>query len=101
MSRLVRTTKSIGIRNLVHMLLGKLLKPCPLKHYADDTFKHRIEMFHTLHCVNHLRRAYYPEIYFPKTAPKMPDYALMHRDHCIEHVRQYIMCHGDVSNPSQ
>lgn len=57
-------------------------------------------MFHTLHCVNHLRRAYYPEVYFPKTAPKMPDYALMHRDHCIEHVRQYIMCHGDVNNPS-
>ncbi|CZR68656.1 uncharacterized protein PAC_18555 [Phialocephala subalpina] len=97
MSLLVRITWSTGILNLKHMSLGALLPhSIPIKTLTRIS-EHRIEMSHTLHCVNHFRRAYYPEIYYPKTAPKMPDYALPHRDHYIEHVRQYIMCHGDMT----
>ncbi|KAF2099745.1 hypothetical protein NA57DRAFT_75250 [Rhizodiscina lignyota] len=70
------------------------------------------DMFHTLHCLvyyllhklniemnpligiqNRLRRDYYPDYYAIKNTTNH----WLHRDHCIEQIRQYIMCSGDMT----
>ncbi|KAH8649206.1 hypothetical protein BX600DRAFT_502651 [Xylariales sp. PMI_506] len=56
-----------------------------------------LDLFHTLHCVNHLRRAYYPEIYKGDSRNKPPETIEIHRNHCLEQIRQYIMCHADLT----
>lgn len=53
-----------------------------------------LDMFHTLHCVNRIRQFLYPEHY--------PEIVLrndheVHRNHCLEQIRQYVMCAGDLS----
>lgn len=110
----VKIIGSIGILSLGRMLLGNIFHPKILEGFWQNETR-SIEMFHTLHCVvsqirypwmfnldcnidwsqNHLRRAYYPEIYYQ--SPTLPKYVEAHRDHCLEHVRQYIMCHADMA----
>ncbi|KIN09168.1 hypothetical protein OIDMADRAFT_48993 [Oidiodendron maius Zn] len=50
------------------------------------------DMFHTLHCLDHIRQAFYPDIYH-----QTPIHGQMHRDHCIDHLRQMVMCYGDIT----
>ncbi|KAH8807268.1 hypothetical protein F5884DRAFT_880154 [Xylogone sp. PMI_703] len=52
-----------------------------------------LDMFHTLHCLNRLRKELNPE-YYPMTPH--PNHKI-HQSHCIEQIRQYIMCAGDMS----
>ena len=77
-------------------------------------------MFHTLHCLvstlaapllqceeklttflkNNIRKALDPENYGGHshgTRSKDPKTNLLHQDHCIEQLRQYIMCSGDMT----
>ncbi|KIN09126.1 hypothetical protein OIDMADRAFT_23838 [Oidiodendron maius Zn] len=56
-----------------------------------------LDMFHCLHCLNQLRKAlrrdYYPEEKYRGT---------VHQLHCIDHLRQVIMCQGtSVISPSE
>lgn len=73
-----------------------------------------LDMFHTLHCLvkpheittedsvftnifsiqGNLRKALHPEYY--GSARKDANYRL-HQDHCIEQLRQYVMCSGDMT----
>ncbi|KAK1757773.1 hypothetical protein QBC47DRAFT_376957 [Echria macrotheca] len=74
------------------------------------------DMFHTLHCLNNLRKALNPAYYGTVaeighgTSPKSQHNAssgrrrrsgeeggFVHQDHCIEQIRQYIMCTGDMT----
>ena len=48
-----------------------------------------LDMFHTLHCVNQLRRAFEPDRYGEMEG--------LHRDHCLNQIRQYVMCAGDTT----
>ncbi|KAK1220882.1 hypothetical protein PQX77_016316 [Marasmius sp. AFHP31] len=43
-----------------------------------------LDVFHQLHCLNIIRRGFHPE-YYPKEEQ-------WHVDHCIEHLRQAIVC---------
>jgi hypothetical protein len=53
-----------------------------------------LDVFHTLHCVNKVRKSYYSDYYHdPNPLPDQQE----HFDHCIDLLRQVIMCHGDVS----
>lgn len=52
-----------------------------------------LDVMHSLHCLDHLRKAYYPEIYKSDS----PIHGLMHRDHCIDHLRQLVMCKSDLT----
>jgi hypothetical protein len=53
-----------------------------------------LDVFHTLHCVNKIRKMYYSEYYHdPNPLADQQE----HFDHCIDLLRQVIMCHGDVS----
>lgn len=53
-----------------------------------------LDVFHTLHCVNQVRKFYYSDYY---TDPNPIEDQRDHFDHCIDLLRQTIMCHGDVA----
>ncbi|KAF4459079.1 tat pathway signal sequence [Fusarium albosuccineum] len=53
-----------------------------------------LDVFHSLHCVNKIRKSYYSDYYHdPNPLPDQQE----HFDHCIDLLRQVIMCHGDIS----
>lgn len=55
-----------------------------------------LDVFHALHCVEQLRRALDRNHYFNnRTKLAYPDRG--HRDHCIDHIRQQLMCHADLT----
>lgn len=52
-----------------------------------------IEMLHMLHCVNQIRKLFYPERY-----PRVQTTQLrVHRDHCLNSIREHIMCKADMT----
>ncbi|KAK0718662.1 hypothetical protein B0T26DRAFT_713864 [Lasiosphaeria miniovina] len=59
------------------------------------------DLFHTLHCLNNLRKALNPGHYGSSghghKTRSSPASTAMHQDHCIEQIRQYIMCSGDMT----
>lgn len=54
-----------------------------------------LDVHHTLHCVNVVRKALYPEYY--QDRHNTPRAAQLHLEHCLDYVRQSVMCHGDLS----
>ncbi|KAJ3473329.1 hypothetical protein NLG97_g10370 [Lecanicillium saksenae] len=57
------------------------------------------DMFHTLHCLNHVRMLLYSYVFPSQHAHAMDvlSDATVHPNHCIEQIRQYIMCLGDMT----
>jgi len=56
------------------------------------------EVFHTLHCLNTIRKALHPEYYnFTGTELNRLLFREKHMDHCIDTIRQTLMCSGDVT----
>ncbi|KAG1718418.1 uncharacterized protein EDB91DRAFT_1297460, partial [Suillus paluster] len=57
------------------------------------------ESTHQLHCLNLLRKATWFEYYGPiePSFQNPPEILRMHLDHCIEMMRQNIMCNADVT----
>lgn len=53
-----------------------------------------LDVYHTLHCVNRARKSLYPDYY---TSPNLPEIDRNHTEHCIDLLRQVIMCYGDVA----
>jgi len=57
-----------------------------------------IEVFHQLHCLNLLRQDVHKDYYAPlggdTSAPK--EDLRGHLDHCIDALRQFVMCQGDI-----
>ena len=51
-----------------------------------------IDVFHELHCLNVIREQVYRQHYPTKHSVRDQ---LMHTDHCIDTLRQTLMCHGD------
>ncbi|KAJ5754098.1 uncharacterized protein N7511_008251 [Penicillium nucicola] len=61
-----------------------------------------IEVFHQLHCLNFLRKVIYADYYTrPENMPAEfmvgDDLFYNHIDHCIDFLRQVLMCAGDVT----
>ncbi|KAL6817552.1 hypothetical protein V8C40DRAFT_253301 [Trichoderma camerunense] len=52
-----------------------------------------IDMFHALHCLNRLRQSFWPDYYPPSTHHN----TVIHQEHCIDHIRQMLMCSGDMT----
>ncbi|KAJ3738938.1 hypothetical protein DFH05DRAFT_1464274 [Lentinula detonsa] len=65
---------------------------------TDDDGKQIPEVFHTLHCLNTIRKALHPE-YYNFTASELDRllFREKHMDHCIDAIRQSLMCSGDVT----
>ena len=76
---------------MVAIMLGECRICFSLEHGPNKTL--RLDMFHTLHCLNRLRKAFHPD-YYPED--DHPNHR-MHRDHCFEQIRQYIQCSGDMT----
>ncbi|CCM01727.1 uncharacterized protein FIBRA_03793 [Fibroporia radiculosa] len=58
-----------------------------------------IDLFHNLHCVNMFRKYSYLEDY-PEIQDMMstrPRFFRDHMDHCLEMLRQNLMCHADIA----
>ncbi|KAF2169662.1 hypothetical protein M409DRAFT_20077 [Zasmidium cellare ATCC 36951] len=53
-----------------------------------------VTVFHELHCLNSLRKALYPEYYFG--TPRTDEIYWSHIYHCIDAIRQSLMCNADV-----
>ena len=53
-------------------------------------------MLHSLHCLNALRKHLDIE-YYAESMTLPPEYRRMHVDHCVDHLRQAILCHGDLT----
>ncbi|KAM0667659.1 hypothetical protein ACQRIU_003524 [Beauveria bassiana] len=59
-------------------------------------------LFHQIHCLNMLRKFIYLDYYKEKTPdwfsqPYLRAHAVLFRDHCVDMIREAIMCHGDTS----
>ncbi|KAL8994707.1 MAG: hypothetical protein Q9169_005392 [Polycauliona sp. 2 TL-2023] len=56
-----------------------------------------LDMFHTLHCLDHIRKSLYPKYYHQTSL-----HGKIHNGHCMDHIRQQIMCQSDLTPlPSQ
>jgi hypothetical protein len=63
------------------------------KALEDGFYITGLDMFHQLHCVDHLRRTL-NEYYDGRESPSTPR---VHVDHCIDQLRQNVMCHADMT----
>jgi len=60
-----------------------------------DNYIFSFEVFHLLHCLNLLRKRFHPE-YYP---PPPPENAIAHQhaEHCVDILRQSMMCAVDIN----
>ncbi|KAI0469740.1 hypothetical protein GGR56DRAFT_668474 [Xylariaceae sp. FL0804] len=57
-------------------------------------------VYHHLHCLNNLRRALHWDYYeakFGASGKDLPGFTIKHTDHCLDTIRQALMCHADTS----
>ncbi|KAK4555796.1 hypothetical protein LTR86_007016 [Recurvomyces mirabilis] len=55
------------------------------------------DMLHSLHCINGLRKHLHMDYYGPSMSGRKKEYQALHIDHCLEHLRQAVLCHGDMT----
>ena len=55
-------------------------------------------VYHELHCVKVLRQANYREHYHPNLTDQELRDLQVHADHCIDQLREALMCHGDTES---
>jgi len=60
----------------------------------EENYALSIEVFHQLHCLNMFRKKLHPE-HYPPPPPSPPPQA--HTDHCIDILRQSVMCTIDMN----
>ncbi|KAI0855865.1 hypothetical protein F4860DRAFT_446445 [Xylaria cubensis] len=56
-----------------------------------------MDVSHQLHCVKYLRQWIYRDHYHPEVGPEETPHWLLHTDHCLDLIRQALMCHPDTS----
>ncbi|KAI1328867.1 hypothetical protein F5Y16DRAFT_398077 [Xylariaceae sp. FL0255] len=56
-----------------------------------------LDVFHSLHCLNRLRQAIYPDYYVHAFDSPLSPSRDDHIGHCINHIRQAIQCHSDLT----
>ncbi|KAF2104613.1 hypothetical protein NA57DRAFT_70820 [Rhizodiscina lignyota] len=58
-------------------------------------YRMSLDIYHSLHCVNMVRKGIDKEYYHPDG--KIPYFYRIHIDHCIDYLRQAIQCQGDLT----
>ncbi|KAG0697867.1 hypothetical protein DFH29DRAFT_129551 [Suillus ampliporus] len=80
---------------------GEVDSPSKVKYPENDGggFMVSLEATHQMHCLNLLRKATWLEYYEPieHSFQDAPYVVRMHLDHCIEMIRQNIMCNAEVT----
>ncbi|KAM3069013.1 hypothetical protein ACMFMG_004192 [Clarireedia jacksonii] len=56
-----------------------------------------LDVYHSLHCLNRLRQAIYPEYYRHIFDRPTDPSRVNHIGHCINHIRQSLQCHADLT----
>lgn len=60
-----------------------------------------LDVFHQIHCLDMIRKSFYPEYYIDQKHDVNVDdpkrLRELHRDHCIDYIRQALMCHADAT----
>jgi len=83
-----------GIVQLKLNAAEQQLLPSSMPVPTEEEYKiYALSMCHQLHCLNRIRLSFH-EGYFPDEDEKT---RLFHRDHCIDHLRDNIMCKADVT----
>ncbi|KAL1747969.1 hypothetical protein HDZ31DRAFT_60839 [Schizophyllum fasciatum] len=67
----------------------------PITHGADGFYLGQLDVFHQLHCLNYLRMSLSPERYKPIIREDLLEFE--HLNHCIDSIRQSLMCSSDIS----
>jgi hypothetical protein len=62
-----------------------------------DMYFAGLGVFHELHCLKRLRQYTWKEHYFPDISENDERLNRLHTDHCLEILRQAIMCRADIS----
>jgi len=61
-----------------------------------DLYFTGLGVFHSLHCLNRIRQAFHPEYYHVFENPFQPPREI-HINHCLDHLRQALQCHADLT----
>jgi hypothetical protein len=84
--------KDIGVPALLP------LNTSDTSHIPREGFYGGPDMLHSLHCLNGFRWTLDREYYAAKGAMKMrPEDERLHLEHCLEQLRQAVLCHGDLT----
>ncbi|KAK4164427.1 hypothetical protein QBC43DRAFT_344572 [Cladorrhinum sp. PSN259] len=62
----------------------------------DGGYFGMLTVHHELHCVKHLHRFVYAKHYFGELTDDQLARRQLHMEHCLDLIRQSIMCHADV-----
>ncbi|KAK7029391.1 hypothetical protein VNI00_014645 [Paramarasmius palmivorus] len=62
----------------------------------EEYYIAELDVFHNLHCLNMVRKALDPA-YYPEWNTTANEKSAQHVSHCIDWIRQSIMCHADTS----
>ncbi|KAI0893054.1 hypothetical protein F4806DRAFT_220695 [Annulohypoxylon nitens] len=63
----------------------------------EDSYWVELSVVHELHCIKRLRQYWFSDYYFPNITEEDRRLNWLHNDHCLEILRQSVMCHADVS----
>ncbi|EQL01720.1 hypothetical protein OCS_02573 [Ophiocordyceps sinensis CO18] len=94
---------NFGISKIARQEAEKLHSPT-LTIPGTKDYLVQLDVWHELHCLNDLRKVLYPEVYGGLEDSKFDNGTInrgtdmfRHWDHCIDSIRQTLMCHADVS----
>ncbi|BAE62512.1 unnamed protein product [Aspergillus oryzae RIB40] len=96
---------NFGISTITEDEAKKLHSPT-IPIFGTKKYLIQLDVWHELHCLNDLRKTLYPERYtmdsldslkFPNGTINRDTDMFRHWDHCIDSIRQALMCHADVS----
>ncbi|KAJ6784909.1 hypothetical protein PWT90_02382 [Aphanocladium album] len=63
----------------------------------EDKYWVELSVVHELHCIKRLRQYLHKDYYFPNRSAEDQRLNYLHTDHCLEILRQSVMCHADTS----
>jgi hypothetical protein len=62
----------------------------------DGGYLATIAVYHELHCLRNLRFYLFRDVYYPNMTAAEEEWEVEHLDHCLEALRQSIMCNGNT-----
>lgn len=100
-------TLTVGISAISKAEAQQLADPTIAIPGTTDKYLVQLEVFHNLHCLNDLRKLLYPERYHMLEKATLKNgtidrnsFGFRHWDHCIDSLRQALMCNADISPTS-
>jgi hypothetical protein len=95
---------NFGITGVTPSEANQLINTTVPVELKDGTISHLVELdvFHQLHCLNTLRQSLYEDAfplweYYEDGRRRYDTIGARHWDHCLDALRQTLMCHGDVT----